>query len=222
MYKDLLKPNNLVFDVGLNLGDKSEHFLKNGHKVVGFEPLVECFDHARKRFIDNSNFFAENIALDKKEGFEKIYLTSYHTISTMSEDFITEVKKERFKDYDWSNERIIKTNTLDNMIIKYGKPDYIKIDVEGYEYNVLSGLTTDIDLISIEFNPELCNKTIDCINYIDQLNGENTSFNYTYRFDEEFKFEKWLTKDEIFEYLKSINDFVFEFGDVFCRKNVKN
>ena len=40
MYKDLLKPNNLVFDVGLNLGDKSEHFLKNGIKLLDLNPLL--------------------------------------------------------------------------------------------------------------------------------------------------------------------------------------
>jgi len=217
IYEEIIKEGDLVFDVGLNIGDKSEIFLKKGCVVVGFEPLFECFQHAKDRLSNYSNFRAENIALDKKEGFEKIFLTSYHTISTMSKEFISEVKKERFKEYDWNGERTITTNTLDNMISKYGKPEYIKIDVEGYEHNVLSGLTSKINLISIEFNPELCSETIKCLDYIDNLNNNNTEFNYVYRFDDNFKFDKWVSKEEISKYLTSVNDFKFEFGDVFCR-----
>jgi len=219
MYTEILKKGDLVFDVGLNLGDKSDLYLNLGCRVIGFEPLKECYESALERFRINPNFSAKNIALDKQKGFEKIYLASYHTISSMSQDFINEVKKERFKDYDWNHERIIQTDTLDNMISLYGKPNYIKIDVEGYEYNVLSGLTSQVGMISIEFNPELCEKTIMCIDYIDTLNNGDTKFNYVYRFDEHFKYESWVTKSEIIEYLSSINDYGFEFGDVFCKKN---
>lgn len=218
MYKELIKSRQLVFDVGLNMGDKSEFFLQEGSKVVGFEPLVECFENAISRFRGNQNFTAENLALDNKKGHENIYLTSYHTISSMSQNFIDEVKKERFTGYEWSNSRLVQTDTLDNMIIKYGKPDYIKIDVEGFEYNVLQGLSESIDLISVEFNPELCSETEKCIEYVDSLNNGETLFNYIYRFDEDFKFGGWLTKKEILNYIKSINDFKFEFGDIFLKK----
>jgi FkbM family methyltransferase len=218
IFENILNKADLVFDVGSNLGDKSESFLNLGCRVIGFEPQVDCYSHSKNRFFNNNNFIVENIALDQKVGQEIMYIASYHTISSMSKKFIEESKKERFSEYNWNKQITVQTNTLDNMILKYGKPKFIKIDVEGYELNVLKGLTEHINCISIEFNPELCSNTVECIEYIDKLNSGNTIFNYGYRNDKDFKFGNWLSKSEIVEYLSSVNDFRFEFGDVYCRK----
>jgi hypothetical protein len=137
----------------------------------------------------------------------------------MSEEFINTVKTERFNGYVWNEKINIDVDTLDNMILKYGTPNYIKIDVEGYELSVLKGLTKSINVISVEFTPELCQSTIDCINYVDNLN-QKSLYNYGYREDKHFKFNEWITKDEMINYLSSVNDFKIEFGDVYIK--IKN
>jgi hypothetical protein len=43
--------------------------------------------------------------------------------------------------------------TLDGLIARYGVPRYIKIDVEGFEIEVLAGLSQPVPLISVEFLP---------------------------------------------------------------------
>ena len=218
IFESIINKNDLIFDIGSNMGEKSQIFLNLGARVVGFEPQFECYSSTLSRFAKNTNFIGENIALDKKTGKEIIYIATYHTISSMSEKFIEESKKERFVGYNWNNTREVNTDTLDNMITKYGKPNFIKIDVEGYELNVLEGLTDSVELISIEFNPELCEITKSCIEYIDKLNNNNTIFNYGYREDIDFKYDEWMSKDKMIEYIESINDFKFEFGDIYCKK----
>lgn len=219
IFEQIIVSDDLVFDVGCNVGDKSNIFLSLGAKVIGFEPQYIPYNVALNRFKDNNRFFIENIALGDKIGTEIIYIADVDTISSMSVNFIKEVKKSRFFNSKWNDGEKVNINTIDNIIKIYGIPKFIKIDVEGYELNVLNGLTNSIDCISIEFNPEMLNNTIECIEYIDKLNNYNTIFNYGYREDEYFKFEKWISKNEILSYLKSINDFKYEFGDVYLKKN---
>jgi FkbM family methyltransferase len=42
--------------------------------------------------------------------------------------------------------------TMDTLISLYGKPDYCKIDVEGFEINVLKGLNIPLNLVSFEYH----------------------------------------------------------------------
>ena len=42
--------------------------------------------------------------------------------------------------------------TLDCLIEEYGRPDYIKLDIEGAELDALAGLSSRVDLISLEFD----------------------------------------------------------------------
>jgi FkbM family methyltransferase len=219
--KTLIKDDSLVFDVGCNMGEKANNFLQLNARVVGFEPQPKCVKELLKRFENNNKIVIEPIGLDSIKGISFIYEASHNTISSMSLDFINTVKKERFNGYNWGEKIEINVDTLDNMISKHGKPTYIKIDVEGYELNVLKGLTIPIDIISIEFTPELCQTSIDCVNYMEKINGD-CIYNYGYREDLDFKFDKWLTKEELLTYITSITDFKFEFGDIYIKKlNIK-
>ena len=41
-YKKLINPNDLVFDIGANIGNRVESFLKCGARVVAIEPQPDC------------------------------------------------------------------------------------------------------------------------------------------------------------------------------------
>lgn len=210
--------NVLIFDVGLNVGNKSEAFLERGAKVVGFEPQKECFIKAVDRLSKFDNFTAENVALSNKNGKSEIYISDAHTLTSMSKKFIQTVSGTRFSNHVWRdyNEKIT-TTTLDNMITKYGKPKYIKIDVEGYEFEVLQGLSQPIEYISIEYTPELYQNAELCINYLDQLYKKQCLYNYIYRENDHYMFSEWLDTTQIQTYLSSVKDYTYEFGDIFIK-----
>lgn len=89
---------------------------------------------------------------------------------------------------------------LENFICKFGLPKYIKIDVEGYELEVLKGLETPIPLLSFEANlPEFRVETIKSIEYLHNL----SSGKYVYNFanDNFFLKEDFISKDEAIDYI---------------------
>lgn len=214
---EIIKNGDLVFDVGCNTGGKADRYLELGATVVGFEPQPQCIKKLLDKFNGNEKFKLEPIGLDTTKGIGFIYESNAHTISSMSLDFIHTTKDKRFRDYRWGKEIEIEVDTLDNMIEKHGIPSFIKIDVEGYEYEVLSGLSRPINTISIEFTPELCSKTIKCIEHIDKLNGGNSVFNYGSNENEVFAFDEWVDKYDIIKFLESIDDYMVEFGDVYIK-----
>lgn len=212
--------SELIFDIGLNLGDKTEYLLSQGARVIGFEPQKDCFNHAINRFSSykSSGFFdAENIALSDTVGSADFYRSNAHTISTMSTKFIEETSKQRFANCMWSPKISVPTSTLDIAISKHGQPKYIKIDVEGFEYNVLKGLTSPVDYISIEFTPELYSNSEKCIDYLHDLYQGQCEYNYVYRENDHYYFDCWQNIESIKNYLSNVNDSVYEFGDIYIK-----
>jgi FkbM family methyltransferase len=217
--------DTLVFDVGLNLGNKSAYFLYLGASVIGFEPQKDCYDHAMQRFAvnrTNGSFKGVNVALSDTVGFADFYTSDQHVLSSMSEDFIIEAEKERFIGTKWNNKIQVATRTLDDSICEFGVPKYIKIDVEGFEYNVLKGLSSPVEYISIEFTPELYKNSEKCIDYLHALNNQNCEYNYVYRENDHFFFKEWQDIDSIKKYLSNIEDFSYEFGDIYIKSYINN
>lgn len=76
--------------------------------------------------------------------------------------------------------RNIETDTLDNFIVQYGISYYLKIDVEGYELEVVKGLSTPVSLISVEANlPEFLEETIEIINKLSAISKNEYQYNFT-------------------------------------------
>ena len=71
----------------------------------------------------------------------------------------------------------METITLDQLISTYGRPFYIKIDVEGYELNVLNGLKTTVPYLSFEVNlPDFRSEGEQCIARLREI-AVNGTFN---------------------------------------------
>ena len=90
---------------------------------------------------------------------------------------------------------------MDSLIKKYGRPEYLKIDVEGNEYNVLKGLSCGVPLVSLEICPETMSSTQNCINYLSSI--IDMRFNLSSG-ETALKFDlpEWITATEMVATLK--------------------
>ena len=75
---------------------------------------------------------------------------SVPVLSTFSDEW----KTGRFSDQSWESTKNVEVTTLDNLVVQYETPRYIKIDVEGYEKKVVSGLSQKIGVSSFKLTSE--------------------------------------------------------------------
>ena len=156
----------LKFDIGCNIGQWIESNLQDS-KIIGVEANPFIAGRVYQRFKDNTQVTIINAlvgAVDSKE--LDFYVEQYDPLGVASTACKEWVTGSRFTGIcSWSAIRM-KTITLDSLIDQYGLPDHIKIDVEGYELEVLLGLTQVVDLISFEWAEEQKQKVIDSVNYL--------------------------------------------------------
>jgi len=219
-YSQFLKPGQISFDVGANMGNRTEAFLEIGCKVIAVEPQQECVEHLQSIFGENPNLVIVNKALDKEPGQKEIYISDAHTLSSMSKEWIECVKSEDgpFKDFNWDTKVIVETETLDALISQYGKPAFCKIDVEGFEYNVLQGLSQQIDALSFEFSMGVVDSTIKCIEYLAELGP--TVFNYSLGESLHMELPGYVDKSSIINILKNHPGGKSTGGDIYAKKKL--
>ena len=210
-YSKLLQPGNLCFDVGANIGKKTEIFLKLGTSVVAFEPQPDCMKEIKARCKSFGNkLHTCQSAVGEKSGEVILHLNEESTDQA-----------SLLNDWEGKPKGSIRVpmTTLDDAIAKYGKPDYCKIDVEGYEFNVLQGLRHVIPLLSFEYHlREREIKTVySCLDYLSQF-GE-LQVNLIPSISMEFAFEEWMKLDQFLSVFPKDfrNREGYFYGDIFIQ-----
>lgn len=203
-YKHFIKPGELVFDVGANMGNRTKIFLELDAKVVAFEPQKICSDFLKLALKNNDNFTLVDAALGTKEGEGEMLISDSHTVSTLSKHWVEATKESgRFSQCEWNKKQNVPITTLDIEIKKFGIPSFIKIDVEGYEFEVLSGLRHPVPCVSIEFAAENITNTFKCIDYMKSLS--NVLFQFSEGESLHFHLPAWISDREIKNFLEKIS-----------------
>ena len=208
----LLNSGDLFFDIGAHLGDKSKQFLDKNLKAIMVEPLPQCVDQLKLKFKEKTNIEILQKAVGKTTGNMTLEInTKMPTTSTMAKHW----KSGRFSNEKWDKKITVEMTTLDHLIKIYGEPNYIKIDVEGFELDVLLGLSKKVGIISFEFTSEFLDQSINCLNHLEKIGYKK----YNFSIGERRKFfSEWSNIDDLMRQLKSeIQKDKLLWGDIYCK-----
>lgn len=147
----LIKYCDVIFDVGAFIGNWSQicFQLKPDVHIHLFEPFKNSFNQLKKKFQDNKNITLNNVALGEREGEKKFYINK--TCSSLNSMYL---RKDLYnKSLEHTHKELVFETTLDKYCDqeKISNVDYMKIDVEGNELNVLKGSKRILKNQSIKF-----------------------------------------------------------------------
>ena len=214
-YAGFISRGDLVFDVGANIGEYSDAFLALGARVIAIEPNPSCCNRL-KMIAKRGNLIVENCAVGDAEGAASMHVCSESGLSTLSNEWYDKTRTSPIHSHaSWISDIDVRVETLDFLAKKHGIPSFIKIDVEGFEDRVLSGMSFQPQALSFEFHfalPELVNTCLKRLRL-----DKAYRFNYMVGNNRSFELAKWTDADELERALLQTRTDE-EYGEIFCRK----
>ncbi|MFY0607747.1 MAG: FkbM family methyltransferase [Cyclobacteriaceae bacterium] len=215
-YASFIPEGSLVFDIGANMGNRVGPLLAIGNNVVALEPQPRCANYLKLKYGKKINL--ERKGVGSEEGVLTMHLSKAHVLSTFSSDWIDTLKDSpRFGDKQWSQTIEVEMTTLDLLIAKYGKPYFMKVDVEGFELEVLKGLNSEIPVISLEYAvPEAMQGLVDCLRRLSDI-YHSPEFNYSVGESMNWAKDKWVSYEDMVSHISTEEFKNTLFGDVYVR-----
>jgi FkbM family methyltransferase len=153
LYRRFVQPGDLVFDVGAHVGDRVAVFRRLGARVVAVEPQPALVRTLKLLHGRDPAVAIEAVALGRAtEPIELWVNCDNPTVSTVSPEFIKAAAGAGgWEGQAWTRAVCVAMTTLDCLVARHGTPAFVKIDVEGYESEVLAGLARPVAALSFEF-----------------------------------------------------------------------
>lgn len=155
---DEIKEGSIVVDIGANIGYyalmESRLVSKKG-KVYAIEPSPNNFYFLKRNISLNNynNIETFQIGIGDKKGTAKMYISAHSNLNSL----VSQRNREIIKTIN------INLTTLDDFFKNKKYPDFIRMDVEGYEYNIIKGMKNTLEAkkpleLFIELHPHIMKK----------------------------------------------------------------
>ncbi len=202
LYAEFVHEGDLVFDVGAHLGDRSMAFAMLGARVVALEPQPRIARWLRRIVGRDRRIVIQEAAVGARSGTERLAISRRHpTVSTLSQAWRSTVADANpgFRGVRWEESVEVPVVTLDALIEAHGVPSFCKIDVEGYEAEVLAGLSQPVPGLSIEFVSGDLDTAAACVRRLCELGSYR--FNVVLGERRTFGFDTWMSAAETLRWL---------------------
>jgi len=150
----LLKSNeiSLILDVGANAGQTAQKFLKLGFRgrILSFEPIPSAFKELKKRCSKFKNWTAIEAAIGSEIGEVDVFVAG--NIESSSVLKMLDTHKKAAPNSVGTQVQKVKLQTLNsyyNSSIKPTDQIFLKLDVQGYEPQVLQGAENILHLVKV-------------------------------------------------------------------------
>ncbi len=215
-YRSFVGPGDLCFDIGANLGNRTRCFRALGCRVVAVEPQARCLARLRKEFGRDPQVAIVPKALGRAVGKATLRVSRDHVLSSLSEAFMRATTASgRFAGAAWDGAEEVEVTTLDALVREFSVPGFVKIDVEGYEKEVLAGLTAAVPALSFEWTPELADAARECIDRLASLG--DYEFNISWGESMRFSRPEWRNPESLRRIIDEFQGESLLFGDIYAR-----
>lgn len=216
LYAGFMQPGDVCFDIGAHVGGRVRIWKKLGARVVAVEPLSDCARILRAVYGRDTSVAVVEGAVGASDGEGQLLVSDRAPrASTLSREWSdTIVRAPGFSRLRWDAVQAVSIVTLDALIKQHGVPAFCKIDTEGYDLEVLNGLTMPIPALSFEFMPPVAGIARGCIGRLSQLAGY--AFNWSFGETMVLALDSWVSAADMLTLLDHPPT-RYRSGDVYAR-----